>query len=98
MRWQSATAADAAAQRFSLVGIAFQVKNFFLTLYGMAAADRLCLLDHRGLSDGAWRRPARDIATQLAAQTVYGSAKMCSNWAASGSLEGHGHQPGRHDD
>lgn len=78
---KSATAADAAlAQRlFSAVGLAFQVKESLLDavtgLSGSGPAYIYLIIE--ALSDGGVASGLpRDIATKLAAQTVYGSAKM----------------------
>jgi pyrroline-5-carboxylate reductase len=78
---KSATAADAAlAQRlFSAVGIAFQVKETLLDavtgLSGSGPAYVYLIIE--ALSDGGVASGLpRDIATKLAAQTVYGGAKM----------------------
>jgi len=78
---KSATAADAAlAQRlFSAVGIAFQVKETLLDavtgLSGSGPAYVYLIIE--ALSDGGVASGLpRDIATKLAAQTVFGGAKM----------------------
>lgn len=78
---KSATAADAAlAQRlFSSVGIAFQVKESLLDavtgLSGSGPAYVYLIIE--ALSDGGVAAGLpRDISTRLAAQTVFGSAKM----------------------
>lgn len=78
---KTATAADAAlAQRlFSSVGIAFQVKESLLDavtgLSGSGPAYIYLIIE--ALSDGGVAAGLpRDIATKLAAQTVFGSAKM----------------------
>ncbi len=76
-----ATAADAALalRLFSSVGIAFQVKEALLDavtgLSGSGPAYVYLIIE--ALSDGGVASGLpRDIATKLAAQTVYGSAKM----------------------
>jgi pyrroline-5-carboxylate reductase len=78
---KGATEADAAlAQRlFSAVGIAFQVKETLLDavtgLSGSGPAYIYLIIE--ALSDGGVASGLpRDIATKLAAQTVFGSAKM----------------------
>ena len=78
---KAANAADAAlAQRlFSAVGLAFQVKESLLDavtgLSGSGPAYVYLIIE--ALSDGGVASGLpRDIATKLAAQTVYGSAKM----------------------
>lgn len=78
---KSATAADAIlAQRlFSAVGIAFQVKESLLDavtgLSGSGPAYVYLIIE--ALSDGGVASGLpRDIATKLAAQTVFGSARM----------------------
>jgi len=78
---KSATTADTAlAQRlFSAVGLAFQVKESLLDavtgLSGSGPAYVYLIIE--ALSDGGVAAGLpRDIATKLAAQTVYGSAKM----------------------
>jgi len=78
---KAATAADAAlAQRlFSAVGLAFQVKESLLDavtgLSGSGPAYVYLIIE--ALSDGGVASGLpRDIATKLAAQTVFGSAKM----------------------
>jgi pyrroline-5-carboxylate reductase len=78
---KSATAADAAlAQRlFAAVGLVFQVKESLLDavtgLSGSGPAYIYLIIE--ALSDGGVASGLpRDIATKLAAQTVYGSAKM----------------------
>jgi pyrroline-5-carboxylate reductase len=78
---KAATATDAAlAQRFfSAVGLAFQVKENLLDavtgLSGSGPAYVYLIIE--ALSDGGVASGLpRDIATKLAAQTVYGSAKM----------------------
>lgn len=78
---KAATAADAAlAQRlFSSVGVAFQVKENLLDavtgLSGSGPAYVYLIIE--ALSDGGVAAGLpRDIATKLAAQTVFGSAKM----------------------
>jgi pyrroline-5-carboxylate reductase len=78
---KAATAADAAlAQRlFSAIGLAFQVKEPLLdAVTGLSGSGPayVCLIIE-ALSDGGVASGLpRDIATKLAAQTVYGSAKM----------------------
>jgi pyrroline-5-carboxylate reductase len=78
---KSATAGDAVlAQRlFSAVGVAFQVKETLLDavtgLSGSGPAYIYLIIE--ALSDGGVAAGLpRDIATKLAAQTVFGSAKM----------------------
>ncbi len=78
---KAATAADAAlAQRFfSAVGLVFQVKEPLLDavtgLSGSGPAYIYLIIE--ALSDGGVASGLpRDIATKLAAQTVFGSAKM----------------------
>lgn len=78
---KNATPADAAlAQKlFSSVGLAFQVKETLLDavtgLSGSGPAYIYLIIE--ALSDGGVAAGLpRDIATKLAAQTVYGSAKM----------------------
>jgi pyrroline-5-carboxylate reductase len=78
---KAATGADAAlAQRFfSSVGLVFQVKESLLDavtgLSGSGPAYVYLIIE--ALSDGGVASGLpRDIATKLAAQTVYGSAKM----------------------
>jgi pyrroline-5-carboxylate reductase len=78
---KTATAADAAlAQRlFSAVGLVFQVKESLLDavtgLSGSGPAYIYLIIE--ALSDGGVASGLpRDIATKLAAQTVFGSAKM----------------------
>jgi pyrroline-5-carboxylate reductase len=78
---KAATATDAAlAQRlFSAVGLAFQVKEPLLDavtgLSGSGPAYIYLIIE--ALSDGGVASGLpREIATKLAAQTVYGSAKM----------------------
>jgi pyrroline-5-carboxylate reductase len=78
---KGATAQDAALaqQLFSAVGIAFQVKESLLDavtgLSGSGPAYVYLMIE--ALSDGGVASGLpRDIATQLAAQTVFGSAKM----------------------
>lgn len=78
---KTATAADAAlAQRlFSSVGIAFQVKeNLLDAVTGLSGSGPAYIyLIIEALSDGGVAAGLpRDIATKLAAQTVFGSAKM----------------------
>ena len=77
----SATGADAelATKLFSAVGIAFQLKESLLdAVTGLSGSGPayayLCI---EGLSDGGVAAGLpRDVATQLAAQTLLGSAKM----------------------
>ena len=78
---KTATSADGAlAQKiFSAVGLAFQVKEALLDavtgLSGSGPAYVYLMIE--ALSDGGVASGLpRDIATKLAAQTVYGSAKM----------------------
>jgi pyrroline-5-carboxylate reductase len=77
----AATAADAAlAQKlFSAVGLAFQVKEALLdAVTGLSGSGPAYIyLAIEALSDGGVAAGLpRDIALKLAAQTVYGSAKM----------------------
>ena len=96
-----ATAADVqlVGRLFNAVGRAFAVPEKLLDavtgLSGSGPAFVFVMIE--ALSDGGVRMGLpRDLATQLAAQTVLGSAKMLLETGLHPGAQGHGRQPRRH--